>query len=74
MKRFFTLFVIVVAMLMAACEGDKPTAPPSKDGGGFEVDITAVTRSTVTLSVTPLNYEDDYLCMVYDKEFVDEIN
>lgn len=72
MKGFFTLFVIVVAMLMAACEGDKPTAPPSKDGGGFEVDITAVTRSTVTLSVTPLNYEDDYLCMVYDKEFVDD--
>ena len=77
MKRLVTLFTAIVALLLSACVEKEPaTVPtpndPTVDAPAFEVVIDDITRSTVTLSVTPKELDMEYLCLIYEKEFVEE--
>ena len=82
MKRLFTLFATIMAVLAVACgndEVDKPTPKPEPGPtpgeqveAPFEVEISATTRGSVTFSVTPADPTIDYLCMVYEKAVVEE--
>ena len=83
MKRFVSLFATIFALVAVACGGDdvdstpkpQPTPGPEEPAdpaAPFVVDITGTTRGSVTLSVTPNDPTIDYLCLVYEKEVVDE--
>lgn len=81
MKRLVSLFATILALVAVACGNDVDPQPkpgpsepeqPSDPVAPFVVDITATTRGSVTFSVTPNDPTIDYLCMVYEKEFVDE--
>ena len=77
MKRFFTLFTAIIALLLSACVDKEPTSTPTPGDDpvqipDFTVVIDNVTRSTVTLSVTPKELDMDYLCLIYEREFVEE--
>lgn len=74
MKKLLSLFAIIFALLAVACGGDdvdKPTPKPNADAP-FVVTITETTRGSVTFDVTPQNYKGNYLCLVYEKEVVEE--
>lgn len=74
MKKLLSLFAIIFALLAVACGGDdvdKPTPKPDADAP-FVVTITETTRGSVTFDVTPQNYKGSYLCLVYEKEVVEE--
>ncbi|MBO7189081.1 MAG: hypothetical protein J6V55_00675 [Alistipes sp.] len=79
MKRLVSLFATIMALMAVACgndDVDKPTPKPGPEDPSnpvapFVVDITAVTRGSVTFSVTPADPTIDYLCMVYEKEIVE---
>lgn len=67
----------VAALAFAACEKDD-TKPNSPDDSGneveqmtFEVNIDAVTKTTVTYSVTPSDLEADYFAVVLDATSVE---
>lgn len=73
MKRLAILFTAIVALSVSACVQKEPTTPkPPVDTPEFKVEIEAITRSTVTLSVTPKEPDMEYLCLIYEKEFVEE--
>lgn len=79
MKRLVSLFATILALVAVACGGDdvdKPAKKPSTNvqdpNAPFYVDFEAITRGSVTFGVTPKNFEIDYLCMVYDKETVED--
>ena len=73
MKRLAILFTVIVALSVSACVQKEPTTPkPPVDTPEFKVEIDAITRSTVTLSVTPKELDMEYLCLIYEKEFVEE--
>ena len=77
MKRLVTLFTAIVALLVSSCVDNEPTTTPtpndpSAEASAFEVVIDEITRSTVTLSVIPKELDMEYLCLIYEKEFVEE--
>ena len=73
MKRLAILFTAIVALSVSACVQKEPETPkPPVDTPEFKVEIESITRSTVTLSVTPKELDMEYLCLIYDKEFVEE--
>lgn len=78
MKKLLSLFVTIFALLAVACGGDDVDKPAPKPGpeepstASFEVDITEITRGSVTFDVTPSDPTVDYLCLVYEKTKVDE--
>ena len=59
---------------MAACttSTDEPTPTPPTPTADFEVVIDDVTRSTVTVSITPSEAIADYICVVEERSVVDE--
>ena len=59
---------------MAACttSTDEPTPTPPTPKADFEVVIDDVTRSTVTVSITPSETIADYICVVEERSVVDE--
>ena len=79
MKKLLSLFVTIFALLAVACGGDDVDKPAPKPGTNdpatpttpFDVDITKITRGSVTFDVTPNDPTIDYLCSVYEKEMVD---
>lgn len=73
MKRLAIIFTAIVALFASACVQKEPEVPkPPVDTPEFKVEIESITRSTVTLSVTPKELDMEYLCLIYDKEFVEE--
>lgn len=79
LKLLFALFAMAILMVVTSCvedtHTDTPTPPSTEDPTAkpiFDVEISDVTRSTVTFSVTPENLESDYLCVIKEAEEVDE--
>lgn len=70
MKRFAWLIAVVVALFFVSCQPDDINSSTFK--GDFNVKISSITRSTVTLSVTPREPEATYICHIYEKGYVDE--
>ena len=79
LKQLFLLFAVAILMVATSCVEDShtntPTPPSIEDPTAksiFDVEISDVTRSTVTFSVRPENLEGDYLCIIKEAEEVDE--
>ena len=70
MKRFAWLIMVVVAVFFVSCQPDDINSSNFK--GDFNVKISSITRSTVTLSVKPREPEVTYICHIYEKGYVDE--
>lgn len=70
MKRFAWLIAVVVALFFVSCQPDDINSSNFK--GDFNVKISSITRSTVTLSVKPREPEATYICHIYEKGYVDE--
>ena len=68
------LWAIVVLMAVAvACNpNEEPTPVPPTPDADFVVEISDVTRSTVTVSVAPSEEIGDYICVVEERSVVDE--
>ena len=73
--------LLTAAMLsFAACtkeEAKEPNTPEDPEpeqptGLTFDVELTEVTYSSVSYTVTPSDLEAEYLCMLYDAETVEE--
>ena len=75
MKNLFTRLwaaVAAIAVVVACTPDDNPTPLPPTPKADFEVVIDDVTRSTVTVSVTPSAEIGDYICVVEERSVVDE--
>ena len=79
MKKLVSLFATILALVAVACGGDDEVKPAKKPNFGvqdpnapFFVEFVNTTRGSVTFNVTPKDFEVDYICMVYDKETVEE--
>ena len=79
LKQLFALFAMAILMVVTSCVEDShtntPTPPSIEDPTAksiFDIEISDVTRSTVTFSVRPENLEGDYLCIIKEAEEVDE--
>ena len=78
MKNLFAkLWCAVATMaLVVACTTSKeepaPVGPTPTDSEAFVVSVDDVTRSTVTISVTPSETIGDYICVVEERSVVDE--
>ena len=68
------MWCLVAAMaVVASCTpNEEPTPKPVAPQMAFEVEIDDVTRSTVTLSVTPKEDVGDYICVVEERSVVEE--
>ena len=68
------LWCLVAAMfVVVACNpNDEPTPNKPSQQGDFVVEVGDVTRSTVTLSVTPAAEIGDYICVVEERSVVEE--
>ena len=73
MKKFNWLMMLLTAATLsfAACE-PTPAPEPEQPKGPFAVEITEVTYSSVSYTVTPSDLEAEYLCLLYDAETVEE--
>ena len=79
MKKFNWLMMLMTALTLsfAACTEPTPEQPngpeePEQPKGPFAVEITEVTYSSVSYTVTPSDLEAEYLCILYDAETVEE--
>ena len=65
--------VVLVSFSFVACENhNEPEPTPTPEAKDFDVAITNITRGSVTFDVTPVDKDMDYLCVVYEKEIVEE--
>lgn len=71
-NRLFTLWSVVAALVMgvACTHTDEPDVPQPK--ADFEVEITQITRSTVTFNVTPGDNIGDYVCVIEERSVIEE--
>lgn len=53
-------------------EPNKPDTPDTPTGLTFDVEISEVTKTTMTFNVTPSDLEAEYFCFVYDKVSADD--
>ena len=83
MRKFNWLMMLLTAATLsfAACTESTPEQPtpeqpgpeqPEEPKAPFQVEITEVTYSSVSYTVTPSDLEAEYLCMLYDAETVEE--
>ena len=77
MKKINWLMMLMTAATLsfAACTEPTPEQPkpgPEEPKGPFKVELTEVTYSSVSYTVTPSDLEAEYLCMLYDAETVEE--
>lgn len=61
-----------MAVVASCTPNEEPTPKPVAPQMAFEVEIDDVTRSTVTLSVTPKEDVGDYICVVEERSVVEE--
>ena len=73
-NMFAKLWAVVAAMfvVVACTPGDEPTPEPVAPRQAFDVEISDVTRSTVTLGVTPMEDVGNYICVVEERSVVEE--
>ena len=62
----------VVLMAVACTPSDEPTPEPVAPRQAFDVEISDVTRSTVTINVTPTEDVGNYICVVEERSVVEE--
>ena len=79
MKKLNWLMMLLTAATLsfAACTEPTPEQPnepeqPEQPEAPFQVEITEVTYSSVSYTVTPSDLEAEYLCLLYDAESVEE--
>ena len=75
MKNLFAKLwcMAVAASVVASCTpNEEPTPVPPTPDADFIVEVGDVTRSTVTLSVTPSVEIGDYICVVEERSVVEE--
>ena len=71
--NWLMMLMAIVVMAFAACEPTPAPEPePEQPKGAFAVEITEVTYSSVSYTVTPSDLEAEYLCLLYDAETVEE--
>ena len=71
--NWLMMLMAMVVMAFAACEPTPAPEPePEQPKGPFAVEITEVTYSSVSYTVTPSDLEAEYLCLLYDAETVEE--
>lgn len=61
-----------VAVVASCTPNEEPTPVPPTPDADFVVEVGDVTRSTVTLSVTPSVEIGDYICVVEERSVVEE--
>lgn len=69
--KFWTLLAVAISVV-ACAKTDEPTPLPPAPEQDFVVELDEITRSTVTLSVTPAETIGDYVCVVEERSVVDE--
>lgn len=67
------MLLAVVSLSFVACQTDDP-APAPTPKADFEVEVTGVTRASVTFNVTPADPSMHYLCAVYDVATVESFS
>ena len=72
MNRFLLLFATLMAMFVVGCRNENPAPTPEQPKGDFVIEISSITRGSVTFSVTPEDETKDYLCVIYKKSEVEE--
>ena len=70
-SKLWALAVVVFAMV-GCTSTDEPTPEPPTPQEDFVVELGDVTRSTLSLSVTPAESIGDYVCVVEERSVVDE--
>ena len=73
--NWLMMLMAMVVMAFAACEPTptpEPEPEPEQPKGPFAVEITEITYSSVSYTVTPSDLEAEYLCLLYDAETVEE--
>ena len=70
--NWLMMLMAMVVMAFAACEPTPAPEPEPQPKGAFAVEITEVTYSSVSYTVTPSDLEAEYLCLLYDAETVEE--
>ncbi len=71
------MLVMAVMLSAVSCtetpdEPNKPNKPDTPTGLTFDVEISEVTKTTMTFNVTPSDLEAEYFCFVYDKVSADD--
>lgn len=71
------MLVMAVMLSAVSCtetpdEPNKPDTPDTPTGLTFDVEISEVTKTTMTFNVTPSDLEAEYFCFVYDKVSADD--
>ena len=61
-----------MAVVASCTPNEEPTPVPPTPDADFVVEVGDVTRSTVTLSVTPSAEINDYICVVEERSVVEE--
>ena len=64
--------VAAVAVVVSCTPNEEPTPIPPTPDADFVVEVGDVTRSTVTLSVTPSVEIGDYICVIEERSVVEE--
>ena len=74
MKNLFAkLWCMAAVVAVTSCTpNEEPTPVPPTPDADFVVEVGDVTRSTVTLSVTPSVEIGDYICVVEERSVVEE--
>lgn len=73
-RTIFTLVALVLLLAVGCTENPTPTPqPPVPDTeSGFKVDITNITKTTVTFDIVPSDAEASYMLTVCDAAVVEE--
>ncbi|MBP3547411.1 MAG: hypothetical protein J6J64_01890 [Alistipes sp.] len=82
MRKFRWMMMLMMATMLSAVsctetpdEPKKPDTPDTPDTPTeltFDVEISEVTKTTMTFNVTPSDLEAEYFCFVYDKVSADD--
>lgn len=82
MRKFHWMMMLMMATMLSAVsctetpdEPKKPDTPDTPDTPTeltFDVEISEVTKTTMTFNVTPSDLEAEYFCFVYDKVSADD--
>ena len=75
MYLFATMLMASMALLFTACDTPEPEPEPKPEPKEltFEAEITEVTKSTVSYTVTPSLNDADYMVVLVDESYIDNV-